>query len=143
MDDLRGDDDRVGLGNLRLVCKDWRAAVDAKDSGLKRWMLHTHLGRQPPPLPRTAVLVEALDLRSLFNRRSNSFFWIGQSLSRQGLQSVRALQHRVPVAFPSLRSLMLHFFNMNGCVQAHVCSWISAVMHLPRVCCSLHEPGHG
>ncbi len=118
----------MGLGILRLVCKDWRAAVDAVDGGVKRWALHMRLGRQTLPLPRAVVLVEALDLRSLFARRK-----IGQSLPRQSLQSVRALQRRLPAAFPSLRSLTLHLFNMKGCVQANLFSRMSAGVYRPLV----------
>ena len=137
---LREDGDRVGLGTLRLVCKDWRAAVDAMDGGLKRWTLNTRLSRQPPPLPGAVVRVEALDLRTLFARG-----WIGQSFPRQSFQSMRALQWRLPAAFPSLRSLTLQMFNMNGCVQATVCSWVSAGICLPLVSgfCKLHQPRRG
>lgn len=118
----------MGLGTLRLVCKDWRGAVDAVDGGLKRWALHTRLGQQTPPLPRAVVLVEALDLRSLFARKQT-----GQSLPRQSLQSVQSLQRRLPKAFPALRSLTLHFFNMKGCVQANDCPRLSAGVYGPLV----------
>ena len=47
----------MSLGALRLVSKDWRAAVDAAHSGLRRWELHSRLR---PPLPRAAAVVEGL-----------------------------------------------------------------------------------
>lgn len=98
------------LGDLRLMCKDWRTAVDASDGGLRRWELRARLF-QTPRLPTAAASVEALDLRGLFPHSE-----IGPPFPRLGCADVRALQ-RLPAVFPVLQSLTLHPLDMNGCVQ--------------------------
>lgn len=63
------------LGDLRLMCKDWRTAVDASDGGLRRWELRARLF-QTPRLPTAAASVEALDLRGLFPHSEIGPLWV-------------------------------------------------------------------